>query len=172
MQQIKLYISSKLEHVPKLAALRVDGFHINARWIEMADAGRKRQKPVTHWQQENYDDIVAAHFFMLYVEPADHLKGSLEETGYAIGKGKRVWIAGNGTSKDDEHWGVVVKPEGFVGEGLGLRVPHKDVMPWGLDTQRIRMVSSIEQAMAEMRACAQQSRVLAADGGVLPLFQF
>ncbi len=96
MQQIKVYISAKLEHAKLLATLNVDGFHINARWIEMADAGRKRMKPVSHWQAENFDDIIAAHVFILYVEPSDQLKGSIFEAGYAVAHGKKVWIAGNG----------------------------------------------------------------------------
>lgn len=167
--EIKVYISAKLEHAGRLAHLQPDGFHINARWIEMADSGRKRLKPVTHWQQENYDDIVAAHFFVLFCLPSDHLKGSLEETGFAIGNGKRVWIAGNATGKDDENWGVLVKPEGAEHE---IRVPHKDVLPWGLDTQRIRMVSCLDQAFQEMRKIALQERVLDASGAALPVMAF
>ena len=47
MQQIKVYISAKLEHAKLLAALNVDGFHINARWIEMADAAYLREGRLT-----------------------------------------------------------------------------------------------------------------------------
>ncbi len=144
MQQIKVYISAKLEHAAKLAALR-----INARWIEMADLGRKRMKPVTHWQQENFDDIAAAHFFILYAEPSDQLKGSLFEIGYAVGIGKRCWIAGAGIKTADGWAGLVdAKPDGAENT---IQLPHKDVFPWGYYRQSIRMAPTLERAFHEIR---------------------
>lgn len=162
MQQIKVYISAKLEHAAKLAALKVDGFHINARWIEMADAGRKRLKPVTHWQQENFDDIETAHFFLLYVEPSDDLKGSLFEIGYAVGIGKKCWIAGDGH-------GVEVTPEGAANS---ITVPHKGVLPWGHYRQRIRMAPTIQAAFIDIRRYVRPDTIKEIDGSPTPQPEF
>jgi hypothetical protein len=165
VDQIKAYISAKLEHAQKLLAFQPDGFHINSRWIEMAEAGRKRAKPPSHWIQENFDDIRMAHYFVLYVEPSDHLKGSIFEIGHAVGIGKRCWIAGNAVDGRDENWGAVVRQDGVANE---IRVPHKDVLPWGLYRQRIRMVRSLEQAFKEIRQYASQERILDSSGAELP----
>lgn len=154
MQQIKVYISAKLEHAPKLAALKQDGFHINARWIEMAEAGRQRLKPVSHWQQENFDDIEMADFVILYLEPGDHLKGSLFEIGYAIGRGKKVWIAGDGNGLD------VVTAEGIV------RLPHKDIMPWCWYNQAVRVVPSLNHAFLDIKRTVRPDDRLPATGVV------
>jgi hypothetical protein len=165
MQQIKVYISAKVEHAPMLAQLHPDGIHINSRWIEMADAGRKRNKPVSHWQQENFDDIRMAHFFILYSEPADYLKGSIGETFYAIAAGKKCWLAGNALSPQDEGWGLIYKPDGAP--GAELRVPNKGLMPWGLYRPSIRIVSCLERAFTEIRAYANQDRILSEGVGEL-----
>jgi hypothetical protein len=154
MQQIKVYTSAKLEHAAKLKAVSQDGFHFNARWLDTADAGRQRLKPVTHWQQENFDDIVAAHFFLLYVEPGDHLKGSLVEIGYAIGRGKKCWIAGDGN-------GVDVITEATTGH---VRLPHRDILPWSMYRQRVRVVPSLTVALAQMRALVRPDVVTEMDG--------
>lgn len=154
MQQIKVYISGKLEHAARLAALQPDGIHINSRWIEMAEGARKRMKPVTHWQQENFDDIASAHFFIMYVEPSDQLKGSLFEIGYAVGIGKKCWIAGNGQLVD-------VVPEGAANS---IQLPHKGIIPWGQYRQRIRMASTIDQAFKEIRALVRPAMITGMDG--------
>lgn len=172
MQQIKVYISAKLEHAAKLAALQVDGFHINARWIEMADLGRKRMKPVTHWQQENFDDIGAAHFFILYAEPSDQLKGSLFEIGYAVGIGKRCWVAGNGVkgAPGDAWAGLVdVTPEGAANS---IQVPHKDVLPWGHYRQAIRMAPTLEMAFSQIRQIVRPDRIKNVDGSMAETQEF
>lgn len=158
---IKVYITAKLEHAHKLAQLNPDGFHINARWIEMSERGRQRNKPVSHWQQENFDDIIAAHFFLFYAEPGDELKGSIGETFFAMAHNKKVWIAGNASSVNDENWGVGIKPDGAENE---IRIPNKAIMPWAMFPQRIRVVSSLKTAFSEMRAYALQERILDAGG--------
>lgn len=162
MQQIKVYTSSKLEHAAKLKAADQDGFHFNARWLDTADAGRQRLKPVTHWQQENFDDIVAAHFFLLYVEPGDHLKGSLVEMGYAIARGKKCWIAGDGNGAN------------FITEGNAgvLRLPHKDILPWGSYRQAVRIVPSLAHALGQMREFVRPSTLKNNDGSALPDEEF
>jgi hypothetical protein len=143
--EIKVYIAAKLDHAPKLAAMRVDGIHINARWIHLAADARKRLTPVTHWQQENFDDIEAAYYFILYCEPGDDLKGAIFEIGHAVRAGKACWIAGNGQD------GVDYTPDGAT-EGTSIRIPNKRIMPWGLYRQQIRIVMDIKQAFAEILA--------------------
>lgn len=165
MQQIKVYISAKLHHAAKLAALRVDGFHINARWIEMAESGRKRMKPVTHWQQENFDDITTAHFIILYVEPSDDLKGSLVEIGYALAHGKRVFIVGNAVKTDDGFHGLVdVKPAGAANS---IQLPHKDVEPWGFYRQQIRFMPNLEVAFSRIRELVRPNLLKNTDGSAI-----
>jgi len=140
MEQIKVYIASKREHAAKLAAICMDGIHINSRWIDTVDIGRARSKPVTHWQQENFDDIAAAHFVVFYIEPSDDVKGALFEVGYAVGIGKRVWIAGDGH-------GVEVEVAGAT-----LDLPHKTaLLPWGLYRQAIRISPSLEEALRAIK---------------------
>lgn len=150
--EIKVYISAKLEHAAKLRDLKVDGFHINSRWIWMADMGRSNQKPVTHWQQENFDDIEAAHYFIMYVEPGDHLKGSIFEIGYAVRADKKCWIAGDGHGVD-----VPIKDAGgmFPAEENGpdtIRLPHRGSVPWGFYAQQIRVVLSLDEAFKQINA--------------------
>lgn len=160
MQQIKVYTSAKLEWATKLKAVNQDGFHFNARWLDTADAGRQRLKPASHWQQENFDDICAAHFFLLYIEPGDHLKGALVEIGYALGIGKKCWIAGDGH-------GVDVQTESGM-----IRMPHKDILPWGLYRQRIRIVPSLGIALSQMRSLVRQDVITEMDGRPAPTEEF
>lgn len=154
MQQIKVYISAKLEHSRKLVGCAPDGFHSNARWIHMAEAGRTKLKPVSHWQQENFDDIEMAHVFVLYVEPQDVLCGSLVELGHAIRAGKKIWIAGNGH-------GVEVKPES---QDNYITVPHAGVLPWGLYTQSIRMAMGLPEAFLAIKRHFRPETILGHDG--------
>lgn len=146
--EIKIYIASKVEHAAKLASFSKDGFHINARWIHMAVAGAANMKPVTHWQQENFDDIEAAHFVIFYVEPGDKLKGALVELGYAIRAGKQIWIAGDG------HGVEIPIYTGAPDSEEGLRVPHRDVLPWGKYAQSIHMAVSLNVAMDQIKLFA------------------
>lgn len=158
MHQIKVYIASKVEHAPKLAKIAVDGVHVNSRWIDLAAIGQSRMKPVSHWQQENFDDIASAHAFVFYVEPGDNLKGALVELGYAIGIERSVWIAGDGH-------GVDVKVSGF---DEPLRLPHRDVVPWGMYRQRIKIVASLDAAFSSIKATFRPERIIDRDGKVVP----
>lgn len=168
MRQIKTYISAKLGYASYLAERQPEGFHINARWIEMADAGRKRMKPISHWQQENFDDITAAHVFILYVEPSDQLKGSIFEAGYAVAHGKKIWIAGNG-DKTGEGWGVDCNLDGVANM---IKLPHKDIPSWGLYRPSIKCVPSLTAAFTDIKRLIQQDRVLDAGGKELPRPEF
>lgn len=151
MQQIKVYIASKVEHAAKLKSLREDGFHINARWIDTAVLTQNALKPVTHWQQENFDDICASHYVVFYVEPGDKLKGALVELGYAIAWGKKIWIAGDGHEAE---------------------VPHKDILPWGRYRQNIRIVSSLAEAFKQMRTLTRTEKLIELDGSKTPKENF
>ena len=155
MQQIKVYIASKRRHAAKLAAIDVPGIHVNSRWIDLAllEAGRKRKKPVTQWQQENFDDIASAHFIVLYLEPGDELEGALWETGYAAGLGKKIWIAGDGHGVDVE-----------IDEGVFKCLPHRGVLPWGLFRQQVRIVLSLETAFEAIRCEAIPRTLIKNDG--------
>lgn len=158
--EIKIYIAAKVEHAAKLAAYRKDGFHVNARWAFMADAGREQMKPVTHWQQENFDDIEAAHFFILYLEPGDKLKGALVELGWALRAGKQVWIAGDGHGVD-----VRVDDMAEPGpDGNMVRMPHKDILPWGKYAQQIHIALSLDVALAQIKQFAFPSKTLNHEG--------
>lgn len=156
--EIKIYIAAKVEHAVKLAAFRKDGFHINARWIHMAAAGAEDMKPVTHWQQENFDDIVAAHFFIFYVEPGDKLKGALMELGYAIGNNKQIWIAGDGRGVE------IPLYTGAPDSEEGLRIPHRDILPWGKYAQAIHIASSLDAALDQIKTFDFPNRRLGHDG--------
>lgn len=157
MQQIKVYVAAKRRHAVKLAALNVDGIHVNARWIDLAilERDRSRKKPVTQWQQENFDDIAAAHFFVLYLEPGDELEGGLWEAGWACGVGKKIWIAGDGH-------GVEVEPPDAP--GTFLRLPHRGILPWCNYRQQVRVVLSIESAFESIKREALPRTLLRSDG--------
>lgn len=158
MSPIKIYIAAKRRHAEKLSKLDVDGIHVNSRWIELAlvEAGRRRSKPVTEWQQENFDDIALSHFVILYLEPGDELEGALWEAGYAAGLGKKIWVAGDGH-------GVEVEPPGAP-PGTLLRLPHRGILPWALYRQQVRVVLSLEAAFEAIKREAIPRTVLKADG--------
>jgi len=146
--EIKVYIASKLEHAGKLSIIRKDGFHINARWIDMAEIHRKKMKPVTHWQQENFDDIEAADFVILYVEPGDKMKGALGEIFYAVRAGKQVWIAGDGHGVE-----IPIPGAAPIGDDQAvMRVPHRDILPWALYKQSFHIVASLDEAFSAIHA--------------------
>lgn len=163
--EIKVYIAAKLEHAKKLAAIKQDGFHINARWIDMAEVGQQRMKPVTHWQQENFDDIEMAHFFIMYLEPGDKLKGALGETFYAIRAGKKIWIAGDG-------YGVDVPVNHPNGQTEVIRLPHRDIVPWCFYRQSIRVCLNVEEAFKQIRALVNPQIIKNLDGSIPEVEQF
>lgn len=126
MKQIKVYITAKREHADKLKDLRVDGIHINARWLHMIERG---EQPVTHWLQENFDDAVMSHFVIFYVEAGDKLKTSLIEVGNALAYGKKVFIASNYVLYEENPKQVL---------------PHKDLAPW-FAFDNIKITGTLEQ---------------------------
>lgn len=154
MKPIKVAVSAKVEHAPKLAAIQIEGIHISSRWVHIAAKQQSRQTPVEHWQQENFDDIVMADAMMFYLEPGDKLKGALGEAFYAAAYGKKVWIAGDGH-------GVEFQP---APDAPLIRLPHRDIWPWCAFTQAFRVVLSKEQAFAEMKRVLQPGRILDSEG--------
>ncbi len=162
--EIKIYIAAKVEHAAKLAAYKKDGFHFNARWIHMAALGAESMKPVTHWQQENFDDIEAAHFVIFYVEPGDKLKGALVEIGYAIRAGKQIWIAGDGHGVEVPIPGYPVEAPGQEPVPASMRVPHRDVLPWGHYAQNIHIAIGLDVALSQIKAFAFPSKTLNHEG--------
>lgn len=131
LEQIKIYVTAKREHAEKIKAAIPDGFHCNARWIYMLGSG---ERPVTHWLMENFDDAIAAHFVILYVEAGDNLRTSLVEVGHALAHGKKIFIAGE---RDFEEL------RGF---------PHKNLIPWANYTRQIKLTGSLEQTFKFIRS--------------------
>ena len=168
--EIKVSIAAKMEHAPKLAALKLDGFHLSSRWIHMAEAARQRMVPVTHWQQENFDDIAMAHFHILYIEAGDDLKGAAWETGWACGRGKRIWIAGEGAGVSMPIYpGAVAADTGGDGEEVpSIRLPNRKVVPWGLYRQQVRIVLTLEQAFKEINSVINSAWLIDSNGGEVP----
>lgn len=143
LEQIKIYVTAKREHGEKILDEFPDGFHCNARWIYMLQSG---ERPVTHWLRENFDDAIASHFVILYVEPGDNLRTSLVEIGHALAYGKKVFIAGD---RDfDELKGM----------------PHKNLLPWASYTAQIKVTGSLAQTFEFIRKFARPERVKNHDG--------
>jgi len=153
--EIKVYITSKLRHAEKLSQLRLDGIHINSRWIDTVRMPNARKKPVTHWQQENFDDIAASHFVILYLEAGDELEGQLWEAGYACGLGRKIWVAGDGHGVEVD---IPDQP------GATMRLPHRGILPWALYRPQVRVVLSLETAFTMIKREALPRTTLKADG--------
>lgn len=137
LHQIKIYVASKLRHADKIKKLVLvaDGFHLCSRWIDTGNLAMNSSKPVSHWQEENFDDIKSADYVLLYGEEGEHLKGALVEIGYALAYGKRVWVvcqAGRGGEDD-------------------VLFSHPDYEPWSHYSQLVRRAPSFEQAFDEIK---------------------
>lgn len=165
-REIKIAIAAKVEHAAKLAAISKDGFHITSRWIWMAASGQENMKPVTHWQQENFDDIEAADFVILYLEPGDKLKGALIEIGYAVRAGKQVWIAGDGHGVEipwrADQDAMTHHADGQAVEGR--RLPHRDIEPWAGYAQAFHVAKSLDAALDQIARYAMPSYFKRTDG--------
>ena len=145
MEQIKVYVTAKREHGEKILAAFPDGFHCNARWIYMLGSG---ERPVTHWLRENFDDAIASHFVVLYVEAGDNLRTSLIEVGHAIAHGKKVFIAGDRNFE----------------ELKGM--PHKNLIPWASYTSHVKISGSLEQTFSYIKRIAFPKSFTGNDGKV------
>lgn len=165
-REIKIAIAAKVEHAPKLAAIHKDGFHITSRWIWMAASGQESMKPVTHWQQENFDDIEMADFVILYLEPGDKLKGALIEIGYAVRAGKHVWIAGDGNGVEipwrADQVAMVDNPDG------PRRLPHRDIEPWSGYRQAFHIAKSLDAALDQIARFASPTLLKDVNTGTYP----
>jgi hypothetical protein len=145
MRQIRVYITSKREHAEKLRALKMDGIHINARWLWMGERG---DMPVTHWLNENFIDAINSDYVILYVERDDDLNTSLIEVGHALSYRKPILIAGERQFTDEE---------------LGL--PHKACKKWiGFDG--VKATGSLEQTLMFIKREVMQREVVTKAGKV------
>lgn len=142
-QQIKVYITAKREHAEKILAAVPDGFHCNARWIYMVNSPAR---PVTHWLMENFDDAIASHFVIFYVEAGDRLRTSLVEVGNAIAHGKKIFIAGERDFED--HKGL----------------PHRDLDPWVGYTSQVKISGTLAQTFAFIKRLARPEIITKHDG--------
>lgn len=142
LEQIKVYVTAKREHGEKILAAFPDGFHCNARWIYMLGTG---ERPVTHWLMENFDDAIASHYVIFYVEAGDNLRTSLVEIGHALAHGKKIFIAGD-RDFDELH--------GF---------PHKNLIPWANYGRQIKITGSLKQTFAFIKGL-NKGKVMGHDG--------
>lgn len=130
--QIKIYFASKLHHAESIRANAREGFHFMSRWIETGNLPQNNTKPASHWQQENYIDIRASDYVVMYGEEGDQLEGASQETGYAIAWGKPVYV-------------VVLREAG--------------PKPWMLQGEpAIRRRSSIKQVLDEITALRARTK--------------
>lgn len=128
LKQIKIYVTSKREHADKILKSIPDGFHCNARWPYMLHTG---VRPVNHWLRENYDDAIASHFVIFYVEAADELNVSLLELGNACAYDKQIFVATDRIIEDEI-------------------LPHKKLKNWvGLDN--VKITGTLEQTYKYIR---------------------
>lgn len=95
MNQIKIYFASKREHANMIRGYRPEGFHFSARWIDTANLAINAAKPASHWLEENFDDIRACDYVLVYAEEGEVLKTALIEVGYAMAFGKKVYVIGD-----------------------------------------------------------------------------
>lgn len=141
MRQLKVFIASKVRHAEMLRGLRTtinsDGIHFNARWLETVNLPYNSTKPVSHWQQENLDDINSADAVFVYAERGEHLKGALFELGYAYAYGKPIYLVGQ-----------TVTP-GVDGTKTEF---HADFEPWSrVNPQQIFRANDFQEAVDALK---------------------
>jgi nucleoside 2-deoxyribosyltransferase len=119
MKQIKIYFASKRRHAEKLAGYRINQIHICARWIETANLGMNKSKPAAHWMEENFIDIQASDYVLVYAEEADTLETALVEVGWAMAFSKPVIVIGD----------------------------HDSYKPWRANFKRVSFQPTIEDAL-------------------------
>ncbi len=119
MRQIKIYVASKLRHADAIKAFRQDGFHFCGRWLDTGNLAANAAKPVTHWLEENFDDIRSCDYLLVYGEAGEHLKTAIGEAFYAIAHGKPVFVLGE----------------------------HADYAPWCFYSPQIRRAKDFQSAL-------------------------
>jgi len=94
--QIRVYTTAKRRHAELLRGLRhkYDGIYFTARWPVTVNLSTESVRPVTHWLNDNCDDIIRSSFVVIYAEPDDDLKTSLVEIGIAMAHDKRIYVVG------------------------------------------------------------------------------
>ena len=91
-RQIKVYFASKLHHSDEIKRHKREGFHFVSRWLETGNLSESSTKPASHWQQENYIDIRASDYVVLFGKEGDNLEGASQEVGYALAWGKPIYV--------------------------------------------------------------------------------
>lgn len=119
MRQIKIYIASKLRHAALIKSFCRDGFHFNARWLDTGNLAINSAKPVTHWLEENFDDIRSCDCLIVYAEEGEHLRTAIGEAFFAIAHGKPVFVIGE----------------------------HEDYAPWCYYSPQVRRATSFRAAL-------------------------
>ncbi len=140
MRQIKIYVASKLRHAARIKEARSDGFHFNARWLDTGNLAANAAKPVTHWLEENFDDIRGCDYLIVYAEAGEHLKTAIGEAFYAIAHGKPVFVLGE----------------------------HADYVPWCFLSPQVRRATDFEAALNIIRSeCWPKPHVIEGSSAVL-----
>ena len=92
----KIYTAGKIWHAPKFQKLRdVDGYDVNARWIDLDDNNPivKHRKDLL-WQI-CYEDVRDCDFVLLYCDKMEEeQRGALVEIGMAFAFNKPVYAVG------------------------------------------------------------------------------
>lgn len=124
-RHVKLAIASKLRHAEMFRDLRKQWLqlHLTSRWIVTGNLASESTRPVTHWLQDNFDDIVRSEALLVYVEPEEHLRVALLEVGYALAHHKPVFLVGE----------------------------HDDYKKWQSFVPFVHRYSTIEKALAEIQ---------------------
>ena len=101
---MKFYLASRFEDRAELFPLRdalvALGHEVTSRWLHEPEESVRRLDLWPGIAQMDLDDIDACDVFIVVVnKDRPSLRGGLHfETGYALGKGKRVWLLGDQTN--------------------------------------------------------------------------
>lgn len=154
MRQISISIASKRRHAELIKGLRLDGVHLNSRWLDTANLASNAAKPAAHWQRENYSDIRSSEAMLVYGEKGETLVNALQEVGYAIAFGLPVFCVGSpATGAEAEAHG----PGTFW---------HPDYQPWAASRPPggIYMARDFPTAFRMVRALVEGTPLVAEPG--------
>jgi hypothetical protein len=118
MNQLTVYMASKIVHAPKWRALRDAGYRIISTWID--EAGPGESKDLADLWSRCIREASTADLLVAYREPGEVLKGAFIEIGAALARGRLVHLVGfdDGTLSFVNHPGCALY--GSVEEALGV----------------------------------------------------
>ena len=93
VENMKIYVSSKLVHAPMWQKLRQLGHNIISTWID--EAGEGETTDYSDLARRCINEAAEADVIILYCEPNETLKGALIEVGAALAAGKQVRLVGD-----------------------------------------------------------------------------